>query len=1365
MTDAIASLSFGIDSSQTVDASKHLDNLKTSADRVGESHRALASRFEQSRASFSGFAQDANTARLGLNALNTSVEAMLQRLSDARAAIGSTVDSFKTFDTARTQVDALARSFGASAVGMEAFSRQAGMINITGNQMLYTMSRITAAIENQTAAGKALRATIQSYGVDLAGMTANDADVVLDKFTTASRGYKDTPGHYATVESVLGPVGFDVMGKVNNPDYVTMATQEQRQRDAEFNWQIAEQQRNNSLVRMEEERAQAREADLRSRYRVGYFNSQSNGFGPATVHEQRAQLEKYAANPDSPDARFNRFMGKQIGDAFREGGALEGVGNWWRRPKDLYSANEQALQLQYQQETDEQGGMLRGNFGPTGRAVGRSFSNLFNNYTPDKAIVGTLPLDPNDIIARGNNAAATLAAGGDNRLQQQMAAAERVKSYETGDALKQLTETLSQYAGDPNGVSAAHMIVNRLKASALETRNTAMEPAYASNMALGTQNWIGGLGRADRGNANDLLAFVKANVPLFDPNNLSGRSVESMVTPGDGQRDLSATEIAAFRRQQGREAVGGGQALANTARQDLEDQRGLLSVAGQRMDIQDRFNRELALEKETRDLMDKARLAGGSAVADLQAQIDKTRELREQMAQNVIVIHNMNDAQARQSDADNTRTRTALPTADDRAAYDRMMPAIRSQLNNPGFTKYLPDVGSQLDPAVKREIDEQARIQGFDPKLYYPIALQERGGGGASPMLWGPAINGGTDRAYGPAQLTADTAATLHVDRMDFKQNIRGGVTKFGNDLQKFHDPEAAAGAYVMGTQGEEDYLAGKRGMGPESQKYVTAYRARITPTAAGMLAASVDPNIEPSARANISAAVEQAKADQEAIRTRADAATGNTLAVGAARRGAAGQGAAAQGRAAAGVVNPEERDAENEAGRRVAQYNDNLDTRHTDLLAANKQEIADQDRLTTSIRAGRAERMLMAAAIEAEKEARASGLEGAQKEQYVTDALTKGLQAQTKSIAEQRQQQQESAADNRGLAAAWRQGPVQGQAAQRELSLAPMTRDLDAADAVFARTGEGGAAMAKRLAEARAQLNGLKQDMKDAAEDAGVAKWAEKMQSMSDSNTMMKAEIDAGPLASPRALADARANVTADQAVHYNPGLNRTEVYDATKVNNELKQTIADQQQIRQGWNQMGSAMGTAFEGALIQGAKIKPLLREMWQSLETIALRTIVEKPIEKAMTSVADTALTGVSSWINGLLAASAGAPAATGAVFSGGTRTPFAAGGIIDRPTLFPMATGSALTGEAGGPEAVVPLKRMPNGNLGVQMGGSGGGGVTVHAPITIQQSGGGGGGKLDAATLAAVQKQIATSIQMSVRSTMAQEKRNGGDLYQ
>ena len=48
-------------------------------------------------------------------------------------------------------------------------------------------------------------------------------------------------------------------------------------------------------------------------------------------------------------------------------------------------------------------------------------------------------------------------------------------------------------------------------------------------------------------------------------------------------------------------------------------------------------------------------------------------------------------------------------------------------------------------------------------------------------------------------------------------------------------------------------------------------------------------------------------------------------------------------------------------------------------------------------------------------------------------------------------------------------------------------------------------------------------------------------------------------------------------------------------------------------------------------------------------------------------------------------------------------PYAYGGIVNKPTLFPMANGAGLMGEAG-PEAIMPLKRGKNGKLGVQSSG-------------------------------------------------------------
>jgi phage-related minor tail protein len=64
------------------------------------------------------------------------------------------------------------------------------------------------------------------------------------------------------------------------------------------------------------------------------------------------------------------------------------------------------------------------------------------------------------------------------------------------------------------------------------------------------------------------------------------------------------------------------------------------------------------------------------------------------------------------------------------------------------------------------------------------------------------------------------------------------------------------------------------------------------------------------------------------------------------------------------------------------------------------------------------------------------------------------------------------------------------------------------------------------------------------------------------------------------------------------------------------------------------------------------------------------------------------------------------AASGAAFSRGMQVaPFARGGVVSEPTLFPMANGAGLMGEAG-PEAVMPLTRTSSGDLGVKAEGAG-----------------------------------------------------------
>ena len=62
----------------------------------------------------------------------------------------------------------------------------------------------------------------------------------------------------------------------------------------------------------------------------------------------------------------------------------------------------------------------------------------------------------------------------------------------------------------------------------------------------------------------------------------------------------------------------------------------------------------------------------------------------------------------------------------------------------------------------------------------------------------GPKTRSG-DRAYGPMQLMSATAKDLGVNRMDWKDNIRGGVKYLGQLSERYQDPTLVAAAYNAG--------------------------------------------------------------------------------------------------------------------------------------------------------------------------------------------------------------------------------------------------------------------------------------------------------------------------------------------------------------------------------------------------------------------------------------------------------------------------------------------------------------------------------------------------------------------------------------
>jgi lambda family phage tail tape measure protein len=97
-------------------------------------------------------------------------------------------------------------------------------------------------------------------------------------------------------------------------------------------------------------------------------------------------------------------------------------------------------------------------------------------------------------------------------------------------------------------------------------------------------------------------------------------------------------------------------------------------------------------------------------------------------------------------------------------------------------------------------------------------------------------------------------------------------------------------------------------------------------------------------------------------------------------------------------------------------------------------------------------------------------------------------------------------------------------------------------------------------------------------------------------------------------------------------------------------------------------------------------------------------------------------------------------------------PFARGGIVNGPTLFPFAKGIGLMGEAG-PEAIMPLRRGRDGNLGVMSSGGG----TTNVVVNVDASGSSVEGDQQQA------KALGNAISAAVQSELVKQKRPGGLL--
>ncbi|WP_434611902.1 phage tail tape measure protein [Tabrizicola sp. M-4] len=136
------------------------------------------------------------------------------------------------------------------------------------------------------------------------------------------------------------------------------------------------------------------------------------------------------------------------------------------------------------------------------------------------------------------------------------------------------------------------------------------------------------------------------------------------------------------------------------------------------------------------------------------------------------------------------------------------------------------------------------------------------------------------------------------------------------------------------------------------------------------------------------------------------------------------------------------------------------------------------------------------------------------------------------------------------------------------------------------------------------------------------------------------------------------------------------------------------------------GSGLRRAFDGVVFDGMRLSDALKSVAAGMAA-SVYSVAMRPVQNAL---GGALAEGMNALFGGALAF------AKGGAFAQGRVMPFAQGGVVTSPTLFPMRGGLGLMGEAGA-EAILPLARGADGRLGVQAGGGGGRPVTVVMNIT------------------------------------------------
>ena len=205
----------------------------------------------------------------------------------------------------------------------------------------------------------------------------------------------------------------------------------------------------------------------------------------------------------------------------------------------------------------------------------------------------------------------------------------------------------------------------------------------------------------------------------------------------------------------------------------------------------------------------------------------------------------------------------------------------------------------------------------------------------------------------------------------------------------------------------------------------------------------------------------------------------------------------------------------------------------------------------------------------------------------------------------------------------------------------------------------------------------------------------------------------------------------------------------DANEFGDQLDKSFGTQMQAKmKEFTDSIKTVGEAMADVAVKS--IKQLEDQLVQFVTkgTFEFRKLADSIInEFARIAIQQTITKPLGNWFEGLF------ENANGNAFVNGKVEKYAYGGIVSKPTVFPMANGIGLMGEAGA-EAILPLKRGSDGKLGVTS--QGGGSNVVNVTVNAENSNVEGDNEKS--------QQLGQAIAAAVQSEIINQQRAGGLLY-